>query len=61
MTKSQEFIIKVQSEDPKNIEKHLNDKPDSTASSNPLKDAKNGDGEELVRNYIIHILIMNLT
>jgi hypothetical protein len=37
----------VQSEDPKKIEKPSNDKPDLAGSSKLLKDAKDGDGEEL--------------
>jgi hypothetical protein len=32
------------------------DKPDSTGSSKLLKDAKDGNGEELVRDYTVHIL-----
>ncbi|KAF8801079.1 26S proteasome regulatory complex, non-ATPase subcomplex, Rpn1 subunit [Phlegmacium glaucopus] len=47
MTKAQEFTIQVQSEDPKKKEKPLNDKPDSAGSSKLLKDAKDGEGEEL--------------
>ena len=56
MTKSQEFTIQVQSEDPKKIDKPLNDKPDLAGTSKLLKDAKDGDGEELVRDYTMHIL-----
>jgi hypothetical protein len=57
MTKPQEFTIQVQSEDPKKKEKPLNDKPDLASSSKPLRDAKDGDGEELVRIHTMHILI----
>lgn len=61
MTKPQEFTIQVQSEDPKKKEKRLDEKPDVAGSSNLLKDAKDGDGEELVRDCTIHILIIDLT
>jgi 26S proteasome regulatory subunit N1 len=54
MTKPQEFIIQVQSEDPKKKDKPSNDKPDFAGSSKLLKDAKDGDSEELVRDYTIH-------
>jgi hypothetical protein len=55
MTKPQEFTVQVvQSEDPKKKDKQLNDKPDSAGSSKQLKDAKDGDGEELVRDYTAH-------
>jgi hypothetical protein len=58
MTKPQEFTIQVQSEDPKKKEKPSDNKqqPDLAGSSKPLKDAKEGDGEELVRDNTIHIL-----
>ena len=56
MTKPQEFTVQVQSEDPKKKDKQLNDKPDSAGSSKQLNDAKDGDGEELVRDYTIHVL-----
>ena len=55
MTKSQEFTIQVQSEDPKKKDKPSNDKPDLAGSSKLLKDAKDGDSEELVCDYTIHI------
>ena len=55
MTKPQEFTIQVQSEDPKKKDKPK-DKPDLVGSSKLLKDAKDGDGEELVRDSTIHIL-----
>ena len=56
MTKPQEFTIQVQSEDPKKKkEKPTDDKPDLAGSSKLLKDAKDGDGEELVRDYTVHI------
>jgi len=63
MTKPQEFTIQVQSEDPKKKEKPSNEKPDAAGSSKPLKDAKDGEGEELVRNCTTHILTyhINLT
>ena len=51
MTKPQEFTIQVQSKDPKKKDKPSNDKPDLAGSSKLLKDAKDGDGEELVRDY----------
>ena len=54
MTKPQEFTIQVQSEDPKKKDKPLDDKPDLAGSSKLLKDAKDGDGEELVRGYYTH-------
>ena len=54
MTKPQEFTIQVQSEDPKKKDKPSKDKSDLAGSSKPLKDAKDGDGEELVRDYTIH-------
>lgn len=56
MTKPQEFTIQVQSEDPKKKDKPSKDKPDSAGSSKLLKDAKDGDAEELVRVYTILIL-----
>ena len=58
MTKPQEFTVQVQSEDPKKKDKQLHDKPDSAGSSKQLNDAKDGDGEELVRDYTIHIFII---
>jgi hypothetical protein len=61
MTKPQEFTIQVQSEDPKKKDKPSKDKPsndkpelDLAGSSKLSKDAKDGDGEELVRDYTIH-------
>ena len=56
MTKPQEFTIQVQSEDPKKKDEPSNDKSDLAGSSKLLKDAKDGDGEELVRDSTIHIL-----
>jgi hypothetical protein len=38
------------------MNKPSNNKPDLAGSSKLLKDAKDGDGEELVRVYTIHIL-----
>lgn len=52
MTKPQDFTIKVPSEDPKKKEKL-----DLADSSKSLKVTKGGDGEELVRDYTIHILV----
>jgi 26S proteasome regulatory subunit N1 len=54
MTKPQEFTIKVQSEDPTKKDKPSNVKPD-LAGSSKLSDAKDGDSEELVRDYTIRI------
>jgi hypothetical protein len=64
MSKSQDFTIKVQSEEAKKKDKPLNDKPDFKGSSKLLKDAKADEGEELVRdiyspcipffNHLIH-------
>ena len=50
MSDSQDFTIKVQSEEPKKKEKPLNDKPDSKDSSKLLKDGKADESEELVRD-----------
>ena len=50
MSKSQDFTIKVQSEEAKKKEKPLNDKPDLQGSSKLLKDAKADESEELVRD-----------
>ena len=50
MSKSQDFTIKVQSEEAKKKEKPLNDKPDLKGSSKLLNDAKADEGEELVRD-----------
>lgn len=62
MTKPQEFPIQVQSEDPmKKKGKPSNDKPELAGSSKVLKDVKDGDGEELVREYTTYILILNFT
>ena len=60
MTKPQEFTIQVQSEDPKKKDKQSNDKPDLAGSSKPLKDAKDGDSEELVRDYTLYTLFNKL-
>ena len=64
MSKSQDFTIKVQSEEAKKKDKPLNDKHDFKGSSKLLKDAKADEGEELVRdayfpcipflNHLIH-------
>ena len=56
MTKPQDFTIQVQSEDPKKKDKPSIDKSDLVGSSKLLKDSKDGDSEELVRDYIVHIL-----
>lgn len=49
MTKAQEFTVKVPAEDPEKKEKP-DDKPNFEGSSRLLKDAKDGEGEELVIN-----------
>lgn len=54
MSEPQEFTIQVQSEDPKKKDKPSDDKPDLAGSSRLLKDAKDGEGEELVRGYYTH-------
>jgi hypothetical protein len=59
MTKPQEFSIQVESEDP--MKKPSNDKPELAGSSKVLKDAKDGDGEELVREYTTYTFILNFT
>jgi hypothetical protein len=59
MTKSQEFTIKVQSEDAKKKDKPLEDKS-FKGSSKLLKDTKEDEGEELVRDgYSMCILRLN--
>jgi 26S proteasome regulatory subunit N1 len=50
MSKSQDFTIKVQSEEAKKKEKPLNDKSDFQGSSKLLKDAGADESEELVRD-----------
>lgn len=51
--KGQEFVIPVQSDDPKKSEKPESDKPDFEGLSKI--DKTKDEGEELVRSPIIHL------